>query len=339
MKLLFGIVCSLILIGLPAQDGHFSNPMQTPTTFNPARTGSFNGCYRISSNYRNQWLLTGSPTNTFVIAFDEPMKIARSRNTRIGVGFHILQDISAGSLLNHSDLKLNLALHRFLDYDKKHRLSLGFHSGIVQTKVNINELGFEEQFNSVSAIDLDRNNGENFQTGNLFALDHNIGLYYLGIIKKINFSSDFSVHHINTPHFSLFNEQTDSSIIRRKYNMTLNIEKELNSKSILTISNYNQIQSGNRIIIIGGSMIYKDLLINGDKNAVELGLYYRYRDAFILNFKTKIKEHSFNFSYDITTSGFAKATRTFGALELGYTRNIQCKPQLPNQFTRPCLRL
>jgi type IX secretion system PorP/SprF family membrane protein len=38
-----------------AQDSHFSQYYASPLTTNPALTGSFNGTYRISSNYRAQW--------------------------------------------------------------------------------------------------------------------------------------------------------------------------------------------------------------------------------------------------------------------------------------------
>src|SRR5688572_2302476 len=40
---------------LLAQDIHFSQYNSSPMNYNPGLTGFFNGDYRFSSNYRNQW--------------------------------------------------------------------------------------------------------------------------------------------------------------------------------------------------------------------------------------------------------------------------------------------
>lgn len=324
---------------LYGQDAHFSSPMHVATQYNPAQTGLFSGCYRIATNYRNQWLSTGAPFNTYLVALDEPVKISQNSRQKLGVGFHLLQEVSAGQLIKHTDIKLNIAYHRYLDYDYKHLLSGGFHAGILQTKLNINDIGFEEQYNSVSAIDLDRNNGESFITGNIFAFDINIGALYQYKVKGTKIQSGLTINHINRPYFSVFNIENDSTRMNIKHNFNFLYQKDLSKKSRLTLSTANHVQGGYSVILFGGSLMYRDFLISGEKNTIEFGVFHRIAEAIILNFRTKYNNHIINFNYDITVSGYVRATQSFGAFEIGYTRSIQCKPEIPSNCSRPCLRL
>jgi len=54
----FTSIISLLLfitIGLKAQDPRFSQFYLAPQVLNPAMTGIFDGEYRVTINYRNQW--------------------------------------------------------------------------------------------------------------------------------------------------------------------------------------------------------------------------------------------------------------------------------------------
>ena len=61
----------LLLTGLQAQDKHFTQFYAAPLTLNPALTGAFNGKYRASVIYRDQWRnVLDDPYVTFASAID-----------------------------------------------------------------------------------------------------------------------------------------------------------------------------------------------------------------------------------------------------------------------------
>src|SRR3954471_922212 len=96
MKNNITLVIVLVLFGtlLPgltkAQvDPHFSQYYAYPMWLNPALTGIVDGDYRVSANYRNQWVNIGKPFSTTGVSFD-----AAGANN-IGVGINVT-NLSAG---------------------------------------------------------------------------------------------------------------------------------------------------------------------------------------------------------------------------------------------------
>src|ERR1017187_4940646 len=82
MKIRFYATC-ILLVGFMvtrAQDPRFSMFYASPLTLNPAMTGNFDGLYRITGIYRNQWpgLSNGKA------AFSTPS---------LGVDFSLLKDL------------------------------------------------------------------------------------------------------------------------------------------------------------------------------------------------------------------------------------------------------
>ena len=56
MKHFFTLLVLVFITAITqAQDPHFSQFFSSPLTINPAFTGKFNGSFRVTGNYRNQW--------------------------------------------------------------------------------------------------------------------------------------------------------------------------------------------------------------------------------------------------------------------------------------------
>ncbi|MGK0365214.1 MAG: hypothetical protein ACI85O_002279, partial [Saprospiraceae bacterium] len=64
-------ICLLFLTSAQAQDPFFSQFYAAPMTLNPALTGSFNGKFRVSTIYRDQYRKTlERPFSTYAVSTD-----------------------------------------------------------------------------------------------------------------------------------------------------------------------------------------------------------------------------------------------------------------------------
>ena len=90
------ILASLILFSAfaEAQDPHFSQYHSSPLTLNPAMTGFFEGDFRLSGNYRQQWWSLGTPFITGTVSYEQRIMKAKLKNDVFGIGVLGLYDQS-----------------------------------------------------------------------------------------------------------------------------------------------------------------------------------------------------------------------------------------------------
>src|SRR5579863_1305275 len=90
-----------------AQDFHFSQFYASPLTLNPALTGNFNGFYRITGIYRNQWpgLTQGKPAfSTPSVGVDLSLLKDKIKNGALGVGLVFANDQQNGKTFNINEI-------------------------------------------------------------------------------------------------------------------------------------------------------------------------------------------------------------------------------------------
>ena len=109
---------------LLAQDIHYSQFFTSPISLNPAKTGLFNGDWRVGANYKNQWNSIPVPYNTGSVFCD----ISRGKKRgdfikKYGLGLFIAQDVAGDGNLSTTKIQLSAAYHQVLDYDEKYFLS------------------------------------------------------------------------------------------------------------------------------------------------------------------------------------------------------------------------
>src|SRR5437868_9753664 len=86
----------LLALMVKGQDPHFSQFFASPLTLNPAFTGKFNGSFRVTGNYRNQWPEINKAFTTTTASVDFHIldnKIDFTDN--FGVGLMAYSDASA----------------------------------------------------------------------------------------------------------------------------------------------------------------------------------------------------------------------------------------------------
>lgn len=210
-KVLLLTVFSLSFIQLEAQDRLFSQFYASPLTLNPALTGAFEGRFRVSSIYRNQWkAVMEDPYATFSTALD--MKWAMAKNTsryhdQAAVGLLFYSDKAGPLGLSTTQISVSGAFHKALDIRNTQVISLGFQAGIAQRNVNYAKVTFEDQFNGTTGYTDPTN--ERFPENNFAYADYSVGLNYMFSPQYSHFQlfAGGAMHHFLTPSVSFFKNE------------------------------------------------------------------------------------------------------------------------------------
>ncbi|HNF71853.1 MAG TPA: PorP/SprF family type IX secretion system membrane protein, partial [Chitinophagaceae bacterium] len=129
-----------------AQDMHFSQFNGAPMILNPALTGYFNGQYRITGIYRNQWSSVTTPYVTFGASVDAQLFKDVAIADYLGGGLAIYNDRSGDGNLANLTALASLAYHKFLGLDEKVSISVGLQGGYTQKSIDLSRLYWQDEF-------------------------------------------------------------------------------------------------------------------------------------------------------------------------------------------------
>ncbi|MCE2790269.1 MAG: PorP/SprF family type IX secretion system membrane protein [Saprospiraceae bacterium] len=196
------------LVKLHAQDPHFSQFYASPLTLNPAIAGTYNGTFRISTLYRDQWRSAiDTPLRTFAMSGDVKFDVKYGANNlpdAVGIGITFFGDRVTSFDYNTNQILLTAAYHKVIDKRTKQYLGIGVQGGVFQKSISYEDLTFQDQFNAVDGYTLET--GEFLPPNNKSFTDLSIGLHYsITPTKKINFHAGLGYFHINQPNLSFFN--------------------------------------------------------------------------------------------------------------------------------------
>jgi len=212
MRKIFILFLTLFFLSdLSAQDKHFTQFYASPLTLNPALTGAYNGRYRVSMIYRDQWRrVLESPYRTFATELDVRFKIKSNSQYKdaAAVGLVFFRDKVGGIDFGTQSIALSGAFHKGLDFSKKQFLSIGFQGAISQRNVNFEQLTFGDQFDGFTGYTL--GTFEDLPINNFSYGDLSVGINYAYAPKnRKSFYAGLAYHHIFQPEVSFYNEETD----------------------------------------------------------------------------------------------------------------------------------
>lgn len=205
------ILSLFFLVDLSAQDKHFTQFYASPLTLNPALTGAYNGRYRVSTIYRDQWRrVIESPFRTFATELDVRFDVKTNSQYKdaAAVGLVFFRDQVSGIDFGTQQIAISGAYHKGLDFDRKQFLTVGFQGAIAQRNVNYEQLTFGDQFNGLDGYDLLTE--EDLPTNNFSFGDLAVGINYAFTPKaRRSFYAGFAMHHILQPEISFYDEEVD----------------------------------------------------------------------------------------------------------------------------------
>jgi type IX secretion system PorP/SprF family membrane protein len=299
-----------------AQDPHFSQFYNTPHLVNPAFTSLFQGDYRFSVNFKNQWnSFLGHPYRTFSAAGD--MKVLATKNCDfMGLGVNLLGDVAGD--LNFSTVQGNLAFSyaKVLDKSAETYLSFGFSAGVARRGLNVNpETDFLDEPEFIP--------NENFafydmSAGMLFySFPRQKHLYYLG----------GAIFHLNRAEQSHFTDNYpfagNAEPLYRRYVIHGGAHLFAAARVSFHPSFFLQFQGPATEINVGGFVKYfLSNITQLNKNAVHLGVFYRNKDAIMAAFRLDLKRYHVTLSYDINLSKLTEASRGRGGVEIALATTL-----------------
>ncbi len=325
MKKILFVVLVLITKQSIGQDLHLTQFYMSPLTLNPALTGVFNGNYRFTGNYRNQWSsVIANPYETLAGAIEFSGKSGDFN--RIGGGLHILSDQAGSSQLTTNiisgSVSYNFALSRNMDY----YISTGLNVSYSEKHINASNLTFGNQYGD-AGFDPRSSTGESIFTPKYSYADASLGFLWYHINgKRHNQFLGISLWHVNRPNLAFIDNDLDK--LYTKIVAHAGMEFPVSGKADMTPYLLAMKQGPHTELELG--TLFKFILeerkgqILGGTNFY-IGPFYRivgnqdvfaFSDALILATKLDVGGFTFGLSYDINVSGLVPASASRGGPEL-----------------------
>lgn len=190
------------------QDEHFSQFYAIPMHMNPALTGAYDGTYRMTAIYRDQWNNNlESGFRTFAAGGDTSLDFKidkKNEANKIGIGLFFVNDQFSPFQVSNNRLSAYGAFHKRLGDKTPSYLGAGIQFGVLQHNINYDNLTFEDQFNQINAFD--GSTSEVLPANNFGTVDVSIGLNYSILLPKSSVYVGAAIHHFNEPSYSFYNQ-------------------------------------------------------------------------------------------------------------------------------------
>ncbi len=314
MKKTFLFICTLLaVIGVKAQDPHFSQFFASPLTLNPAFTGKFDGSWRLAANHRDQWPSIPKAYVTSTASIDFPILLKKvPENDVFGVGISGLSDASANNILKLNYGSLSMSYHKSLDENGYSTIGAGFQATYSSLNLDVTKLTFEDMltqngFTGTTSDILTNGNNQSY-------VDVNAGILYSGSTNgSNNFYLGTSMYHINRPKVSFKDKNWYLG-----GRVTVHGGGSFPVSQLLTVhtSVIHQIQAKASETVLGAALSYS--VNGGDEDkpvAVYLGTWMRFNDAFIPYLGLEIGGLRIGASYDLNISNLKAASNSRGGSE------------------------
>lgn len=319
-----------VLEQMSAQDPRFSQFYASPWNLNPAMTGLFNGRWRVTANYRDQWssFLSPVPFRTYAAAFDARIEVGRDDYAAFGIG--AMHDEAGTARFEQNKVQIGGAFLKQLSggrYRAQNYLSAGAQLGFGQNSIDWSRLWFSRQFDSANEIpDPTLPNGEQGADASSKAyLDFNAGLLWYMLFDDEGFVyAGAALHHINSPGISVAGDDQETLYSRWSAHAGGQFPLSHNFSALPGV-----------LVMRQGPAFESDFGVNfryynHDLNelAMRAGVWARLgnqldkgiqMDAITIVGMLELNRWMLGLSYDITTSSLTAANNSRGAFELSLT--------------------
>ena len=314
---------------LKAQDVHFSQYSETPSSINPALIGVKYET-RATLNYKNQWSSIGNKYETMAFSFEQTIKHKKLKNNYLAVAVNIFKDVAGDAQLK--SLNPNLGISFLQKINKNMMLSSGIQSGFFYKTIDVSSLHWGEQWNGYS-YDSNLPSGEKTPRSSVTSFDIGGGLN-LNYVQSEGFISSKDAARFDLGfslfHFSLTNNSfiSNSEKLNTKFCTYFNGEFSIpNSRNAIMPSFLYMRQGPNSEFITGA--LFKFILgdpstytANKKPFSISVGGYYRFKDAIVPSVLFQLDKYAVGVSYDINISALTPASNRLGGIELMLKYNI-----------------
>ena len=288
-------------------DPHFSQYYVYPSWLNPALTGAFDGQYRVSGVYRNQW---GNVTVPFVTP---GVSLDFTTNKNINVGVSILDQTAGGGGYHYTTAYANVAYTGVkFGAGFTQRIVFGVQAGMIQRRFDRSKLSFGDQWNPVTGYNPGVPSAEVLARTSATAFDAGAGIMYFDAQpgKKANIFAGFSASHITRPEDKFSASGTERIPMR----LTGHAGVRLALSEVFSLTpNLLYLKQGSATEKMAGA--YASLKAAPELDLM-IGANYRFKDAFSPFVGFTYKGMAIGASYDINTSDLGKMAKGSNSFEI-----------------------
>jgi type IX secretion system PorP/SprF family membrane protein len=329
--LLFSLLFACFSQKSHAQDPRFSQYYASPWNLNPALNGVFNGSWRATLNYRDQWgsFLSPVPFRTYAAAFEHRIQ-AGYGDDYASFGIGAMHDEAGTARFSQNKVHLGGAFLKKLAGGRNradHYLSAGAQVGFGQNTLDWSRLWFSRQFDpgTESPNTALSSNEPNANAASRAYMDFNAGLLWYAVFENDGFFYlGGAAHHLNKPRISLIEDQAETLYTR--WTGHLGGQFPLNEVVSLLPGALVMSQGPAFEANVGLNLRYS----NNDYNelALRAGAWARFgnrldkgfqADAITIVGMLELNRWMLGLSYDITVSPLVQANNSRGAFELSLT--------------------
>ena len=297
--------CLFSLKTLLAQDIHYSQYYASPLTLNPALTGKFNGYYRATAIYRDQWRNVNGGEAVFMTpsaSVDFSLLKDKLSTDALGVGAHVVFD--KDGIFERYQAGVNLAYHKGLDAGNKYHLAFGLQGVYNSSSLDVNSI-FADQIGldgTIADMSMEQTNGLASSTNSFF--DVNAGLLFdAKINSNITMYVGGSFLHITRPLNDFISTGSDEdNALPRRYVGHGGLDMQFNRFYVLPGFLFQINDIGNQEVNFGSTFGY-DFAKDPSKDLIGfLGAWYRMGDAAIIKGGLEYNRIRLSAAYDLTLS-------------------------------------
>jgi len=291
-------------------DPHFSQYYAYPLWLNPALTGVFDGSFRGTTNFRDQWQSINNAYKTGAFSTDFKTE------SKFGFGINILDQAAGEVGFNYFSAYGSLSYEINLSSSTYKKLNFGLQMGVLNRSFDINKLQFDSQYNPLKGFDPGLPSGELSLSNSSQALDINSGLFYYenNPLAKINKFIGIGIFHLNRG-INPYPVEGIKSIMPIRVNLHMGLNLHYTEFLTLTPHLIYVSQQSNQILALG---INSDFSMGMNKGFI-LGGMVRIQDAYSINAGIYVNNFTFGFSYDFTNSSLIAANLGQGGPEISMT--------------------
>lgn len=301
-----------MLIGtkLSAQDIHFSQYYASPLTLNPALTGKFNGLWRVTGIYRDQFRnsVSQNPMAYMTPSFSVDFSLLKNKlkTDALGVGAVVLYDQIGG--LQTLKAGVSVAYHKGLDKNNKYHLALGL-QGIYGNRNIDPSFTFEEELIANPTFQDDQFLAANNEAVN--SIDMNAGLLFDGEFTDwMTFYGGYSFMNILRHKDDFIATPSGDAEFQTPFRHVAHAGFEFAVKKFLIIPGaLYQTTAKTREINFGSTFGYKLLSKKEKTTTLFLGAWYRLDLALIAKAGVDFENFRISGAYDLGIAGLAKDLR------------------------------
>jgi type IX secretion system PorP/SprF family membrane protein len=324
------VICTLMVLALAGSsqaqvDPHFTQYYVHTSWLNPALTGLFDGDYRVSAIYRNQWGNVASPFSTIGASAEVPT----SKNINLGLNLITQRAGDGGYTYTTGYGNFNYTGVRF-GAQEYQRIAMAIQAGFIQRRFNPSKLVFRDQWNPVTGTV--QPTGEVFNKTSSVNFDAGAGILYYDATpdKKANLFAGFFASHITRPE----NEFIDNEKMPVRYTAHAGVRLTLSETVSLTPNAMYLSQGTAQEKMLG---LYAQLRAAAGTDVL-LGVNYRMDDAISAHAGFTYNNFVFSASYDINTSDLGKMVSGTNSFEISISYTGRKKVRTPEvEFVCPRL--